>query len=290
MNGASYRPIGLYMKIKFLGTGAAEGVPAIFCNCEYCNKIRFENSGETRTRSQVLIDGCLSIDFPPDAYYHALRFKLELGKLKYIVATHSHMDHFYAHDFILHGYKYAKVSEPVLEIFGDEEVNKVFGECTAREMKKDVAPHLILHKIAPYSRFNAGEYSFLAIPAQHSQTEGCLLYYVEKDGKGYLHLYDTGRIEERAFEYLRDNGAHADLVALDCTFLDYTAGLKSRHMGIEDDMATVAKLKQYGVLKEGARIVITHFSHNCNPTYERIAAVEKQYGVTAAYDGYEIEI
>lgn len=28
------------MKIKYLGTAAAEGVPAIFCRCEVCRKIK----------------------------------------------------------------------------------------------------------------------------------------------------------------------------------------------------------------------------------------------------------
>ena len=28
------------MKIKYLGTAAAEGVPAIFCNCETCKEAR----------------------------------------------------------------------------------------------------------------------------------------------------------------------------------------------------------------------------------------------------------
>ena len=28
------------MKIKYLGTAAAEGVPAIFCDCETCRYVR----------------------------------------------------------------------------------------------------------------------------------------------------------------------------------------------------------------------------------------------------------
>jgi phosphoribosyl 1,2-cyclic phosphodiesterase len=30
----------LFMKLNFLGTAAAEGFPAIFCNCEYCKEAR----------------------------------------------------------------------------------------------------------------------------------------------------------------------------------------------------------------------------------------------------------
>ena len=28
------------MKILYLGTGAAEGVPAVFCNCDTCREAR----------------------------------------------------------------------------------------------------------------------------------------------------------------------------------------------------------------------------------------------------------
>ena len=59
------------MKITYLGTGAAEGIPALFCRCKYCNGVRERGGREVRSRSQIFIDGELSIDFPPDAFYHA---------------------------------------------------------------------------------------------------------------------------------------------------------------------------------------------------------------------------
>ena len=278
------------MKIRFLGTGAAEGVPAMFCNCSYCNSIRKLGEREYRTRSQVLIDDCLSVDFPPEAYAHSLKFNVELGKLKYLLVTHSHMDHFYAHDFILRGYKYAQVEEDKLEIYGNSEVKKVFEECTAREMKNEVAPHISLNEVDFYSEFNVGEYRILALPANHSKTEDCLLYYIEHGGKGYLHFYDTGRVGEGVFVYLKECGAKANLVAFDCTFAEHTGGENSRHMGIEDNMLMKQKLLDYGVIDESTKIVITHFSHNSNPLRERLKEIEEKYNVTAAYDGYETEI
>ena len=51
------------MKIQFLGTAAAEGFPAIFCNCEYCNKARELKGKNIRTRSQAIIDDKILLDF-----------------------------------------------------------------------------------------------------------------------------------------------------------------------------------------------------------------------------------
>ncbi|MDE6677090.1 MAG: hypothetical protein K2K12_05210, partial [Clostridia bacterium] len=98
----------MYMKVTYLGTGAAEGIPALFCQCEYCRGVRARGGKEIRSRAQVLVDGELSIDFPPDAFYHGAAEGIDLSAVKYLLVTHSHMDHFYAQDFILRGYKYAR--------------------------------------------------------------------------------------------------------------------------------------------------------------------------------------
>jgi phosphoribosyl 1,2-cyclic phosphate phosphodiesterase len=43
------------MKIQYLGTAAAEGIPAMFCTCELCRKTARAGSAEARCRSSVLI-------------------------------------------------------------------------------------------------------------------------------------------------------------------------------------------------------------------------------------------
>lgn len=277
------------MKIQFLGTGAAEGFPAMFCNCENCINVLGKQE-EYRTRSQVIIDDCLSIDFPPEAYAHSLKFGIRLSEIKYVLATHSHMDHFYAHDFILRGYKYATLSKPVLEIYGNEEVKKVFDECTAREMKPEVQPHLAFNVIKPYQVLSIGEYKVITLPANHGKTEDTLLFCIEKNGKSYLHLYDTGRISDDAFDFLKSHGVKADAVCFDCTFIEYTAGYNSRHMGIEDGMAMKQKLSERNIINSDTKIIVSHFSHNSNPTKAHLKQIEEKYGLKAAYDGFTIEI
>ena len=278
------------MKIQFLGTGAAEGIPAMFCNCESCINIRKLGENQFRTRSQVIIDDILSIDFPPEAFYHSIKFGVLLTKLKYLLVSHSHMDHFYAHDFILRGYKYAELVEPILEIYGNSEVGKVFSECTAREMKPEVAPHVAFTEVSPYSALNIGGYKVLTLPATHSKTEQALLFYIEKDGKGYLHLYDTGLLEEGIYSFLAENKAHPNVVCFDCTFTDNNYGTSVRHMNIYDNMLVKRKLDENGVTDVNTKYIISHFSHNSNPTLERLKQIKEKFGVTAAYDGYTIEI
>jgi phosphoribosyl 1,2-cyclic phosphate phosphodiesterase len=200
------------------------------------------------------------------------------------------MDHFYAHDFILRGYKYATLEEDKLNIFGNAEVKKVFDECTKREMKEEVSPHISFTTCVPYSEFSFEDYRVLTLPANHSKTEDALLYYIESEGKGYLHLYDTGLFDGSVFYFLQEKGAKVNAVAFDCTFAEKAGGTSARHMGIEDNMILKSELLKRGIIDKNTKIYITHFSHNCNPTREHLKQIEREYSVTAAYDGLQVEI
>ena len=88
------------MKIRYLGTAAAEGWPALFCSCPICTHARTQGGKNLRTRTQAILDGELLIDFPPDTYCHALQYGLELAKVHTLLVTHSHMDHWFPTDLI----------------------------------------------------------------------------------------------------------------------------------------------------------------------------------------------
>lgn len=278
------------MKIQFLGTAAAEGVPSVFCECENCKLIKSLGESEYRTRAQVIIDDCLSIDYPPDAYYHSLKFGVDFSKLKYILATHSHLDHFYAHDFVLRGYKYAKFAQSCLEIYGNSEVKTVFDECTARELREDVKPNLKISVVEPYTELKIGEYRVITLPANHSKKEQALLFYVERDGKGYLHFYDTAQVDDEVFAFLKNANASVDLVCFDCTFLEKYGGVTARHMGIPDNVIMLQRLNDFGIANDKMRVIISHFSHNSCPTSAKLNGIEQEFKVTAAYDGLIEEI
>ena len=80
-------------KIQYWGTAAAEGVPGIFCNCETCRLAREEKGRKIRTRSQILINDDLLVDFGPDTYMHTLRYDFDLSRLPHVLITHPHEDH-----------------------------------------------------------------------------------------------------------------------------------------------------------------------------------------------------
>src|SRR5699024_6157159 len=70
------------MKIHFLGTGAAEGIPNPHCTCDVCEQTRIERGKNIRSRTSVIIDDELKVVEPPDTYYHTIRDRLDLTGLR----------------------------------------------------------------------------------------------------------------------------------------------------------------------------------------------------------------
>lgn len=277
------------MDVRYLGTGAAEGIPALFCRCAYCMAAR--ERGEVRTRTQILIDGELSVDFPPDAFYHAARSGVDFSALRYLLVTHSHMDHFYAGDFVLRGYKYAQgMTSPDLTIYGNGEVLEIFREQTARELKPEIREHIRLVGLRPFEPVTFGGYTVHPLMARHSSKDP-LLFLIEKDSKRVLHLHDTAKLPEEDYAYLSSlKGGACDLINFDCTFLWNRSDEGARHMGLYDSAEVLSRLEEIGLADGRTKRVITHFSHSSEPTAERLARAEKEFGVLAAYDGMQLTI
>ena len=127
------------MKFKYLGTAAAEGFPAVFCNCEYCNAARRKGGKNIRTRSQAVIDDDLLIDFPSDTYAHALYNGLNLGKIKHLLVTHSHMDHFVPQEFELRGICFAHdMPEKEITVYCNDTVKDLFFHINAGKINQNV--------------------------------------------------------------------------------------------------------------------------------------------------------
>ena len=66
------------MKLIFLGTAAAEGVPALFCNCKTCEKTRKLKGKNIRKWSSILINDNLIIDARLGFYAVPQSFKIYL--------------------------------------------------------------------------------------------------------------------------------------------------------------------------------------------------------------------
>ena len=83
------------MRVLFLGTGAAEGYPAIFCECAHCTTARARGGRNLRRRSALLVNDDLLIDMGPDLVASMHATGTNLGRVANMLITHSHGDHFH---------------------------------------------------------------------------------------------------------------------------------------------------------------------------------------------------
>lgn len=274
------------MKLTFNGTAAAEGFPALFCECEHCKKARILGGRNIRTRTSCLIDGQYLFDFPPDVYMHVLHGGLRLSEVRHVIITHSHEDHFQPDELKMKRRPFAYPAEgEVLNIYGNERVRERFSIAGCDdEVNRE---NLKFIRVSPGNTFRAGEAEITPFKADHNnENEICHIYSFSLGGKTILYGHDSGYFPEETWEAL--NGFRFDLVVLDCTFgnIDWDSG----HMGIKADAEVKKRLIETGCCNEKTVFIATHFSHNCAPFHDNMTGMAGEYGFIAAYDGMTIEI
>lgn len=280
------------MKIKFLGTAAAEGFPSIFCNCKYCQKARELKGKNIRTRHQTLIDDKLLIDLPADTYFHALSNELRLDKVKYLILTHSHSDHFYPEELEMKVVPYAHNQQSEnLAIFGGKGTQKIFVETSNTFTVSGFQQKVIFNYIECYKPVEIGDgYRITSLPARHEFGNDARIYIIEKDGKTTLYAHDTGILYDEIYEYIEKNNIYFDFISLDCTNGELLFPDESSHMGFNQIERVLKKLYEINAIDAKTIKYINHFSHNANPIQEVFEAIAKKYDLKVAFDGEEIDI
>ncbi|SDQ15862.1 MBL fold metallo-hydrolase [Virgibacillus salinus] len=269
------------MKIRLLGSAAAEGIPAIFCRCELCQKAKELGGKDIRTRTSALVDDNLKIDFPPDTFMHVLRDGDMISDFEHLIITHTHHDHFYPEDIRMRTPDFAKDFGDVVNIYGNENVVQRCHETLENEKE--------YFNIAPVQAFTTNEIGgklITPLPADHKPDENSFIYFIEKEGKTCLYGHDTGVFPEETFNWLAQR-------VIDIAILDCTNGLidrKTIHMNIEAVKDTKAKFAELGVLHEKSRVVATHFSHNCGLLHDDLEKLLVPFGIDVAYDGMELQV
>ena len=270
------------MKIKYLGTAAAEGFPAIFCNCEYCREARRLGGKNIRTRSQTLIDESLLIDLPADTYHHFLAGGIEGDKIKYLLITHSHSDHLYLSNLYMRGGAYSHdMREENLTVFAAGEAYEKLSACQFR------CTELVL--ISPFESVTLDGYEITALPARHGGGTIGAVNYIIKGDKTLLYLHDTGFPYEETLDFIKERGFVFDMVSYDCTNVMIPITNEGSHMGIPNDIELQERLLSMGAVTDKTVSVINHFSHNGNPLHDNLTELVGDKNFLVSYDGMEIE-
>ncbi len=274
------------MKIKLYGTAAAEGIPALFCNCEVCLNAQDLKGKDVRTRTQALVDDTVLIDFPGDTYYHKAHQGLPLTDLEHLVITHSHHDHFFPEDLMMRLSAYANEIKSPLTVYGSNTVKEGYERAQGLESKEE--SRLKFQEVFEYEDFNVSDYVFTPLVANHGNNETCFLYEIKRNGKNILFAHDTGAFVKSVWTHWKEHKPYFDLIIFDCTHQSSEGA--SNHMGFKDNLAMREIMLKEEYVDDKTQFVLTHFSHNGGLNHKEINEWADEHGFICAYDGIEIEV
>ncbi len=283
--------------ITILGSAAAEGIPAIFCNCRVCKAAWKHGGKDFRSRAAYKLNEHVRVDFGPDSLWQEQRFRLHSENLRHLFITHAHEDHLYCDLLNYRTPGFSVVPEDaVLRIYGSRE--------TISRIEKHFAGHP--HSDGEYGRFRlqlvaleafqsidlpGEDMTFIPLPANHmadAPPGAALIYAIRFGTRNLLLANDTGYFPEETWKFIENSQLRFDLVISDCTsaVLDQRDG----HMGGKYVLAARQRLEDSGRLTPGSQYVVNHFSHNGQAMHTELEAHFNPHGIAVGFDGMEIEI
>ena len=272
------------MKLTYLGTAAAEGFPAVFCNCKYCVEARRLKGKNIRTRSQSIVNDDLLIDLPADTYHHFLTNDIDGYKIKYLLVTHSHQDHLYLDELKMRHSPYAHEMEAEkLDVYCGR---GAYDKITANGPIENVSVTLL----EAYKTTVVGDYEITPLPARHYKGDGAFIYLISANNKTVLYAHDTGYFYDEVIAYLKDNNIKLDMISFDCTNIDLPIPDDGSHMGLDNIERLTRVLVENGNITASTVKFINHFSHNANPTHHVLEKRVENMGLNVSYDGCVVTV
>jgi phosphoribosyl 1,2-cyclic phosphate phosphodiesterase len=276
------------MKIFFLGTGAAEGLPAIFCDCPVCLAARQQGGKDRRTRCSVLVDNVIKIDLPPDTLAHVHAYpQIDLAKLQHLLFTHSHDDHFAVRELQYLSPNFAPCRKGPLNVWATAElIHKMMPEM---DHFYERAP-LRFYSVLPFDPVPVAHLEVTPITAHHKQDELCLNYLLKdtrNTGKTVLYACDTGWYDPPTWDYLTTQ--QVDCVIIECG-KGNSRNTYEGHLNINEVIRVRTRLIEDGVIKTDTPFYLTHIAHTGLLLHEEMESLVAPHNMQVAYDGLEIEV
>ena len=223
------------MRVTFLGTGAAGGVPLYGCTCLACERARTEPQFVRRPCSALIESGGTRVLI--DAGLMDLHERFEPSSLDAIVLTHYHPDHVQGLFHLRWG-----TGQPI----------RVYGPPDS-EGCADLFKHpgvLAFENVHKFEAFKVGALRLTPLPLVHSKPT--LGYAIEgTQGQRFAYLTDTLGLPPKSAEFLRTWG-NFDM-AIDCSYPPQPA--PKNHNDWDVALACA--------IQTGARATwLTHISHS----------------------------
>ncbi len=287
------------MKLRFLGTGAAEGVPAMYCRCQACMTARTQGGKDIRTRSSFRIGSRYQIDLGPDANWQMHRLGTDMYDVEHLFITHTHEDHFQLQEIVAKtmSREFGTNGKP-LDIYVSLPAWQWLNTLMPVLYKKDEYEHPIfaeqfrVHALAYFQIYPIGELLVETLKGGHVVRDGrerAMHYLIHlPDKRRLLYALDTGWFPEETWTFLQQK--QLDILILDCTFGVRTdrPAYPDGHLDVASFVKTLERLADMGTIDTTTRIVATHINPHQGALHDALQKRfdETPFHVTVAYDGY----
>lgn len=256
------------MKITFMGTGAAEAIPAIGCQCLHCREARLKGGRMARKRSSVLIklkDANILLDSHPEIQQTLNKYNI--NDIKAIFLSHRHFDHTSG----LHEFKFWNKT---INFYGGKDVIPIAKKYVKSEERK-INKNFHFYELKDKQAVNLKNLKIIPFEVEHKVPTFGFLF--EENGKKLMHFSDsTARLSYWQIEQMQK----ANIVVFHTTTYDKIA---SDHISVKDVLNLISRYKI-------ENIVLTHINHK-NLTHQKLVRKLSPYSnIVVAYDGLEITI
>lgn len=256
------------MRITFLGTGAAEGIPAIGCECPHCQRARREDGKLQRERNALCVElpgYTLLIEVPPDI--RTLINEYGITHLDGLLATRARYDH-------IGGLVEFEYWPERLDLLAEDHLY----EHIRQEHWSPYLERIVFH-IPYYPGTPLYFDKFLLLPFAVRRREPIFGVLLQEPERGVRVVY-TSDTPNRLTNYARHLMRGADLLIVNTPTFEPP----------KEDHITVTEAIRLHRDVEAKRMILTYISHNNKPHDDLEAFLRPYSGVEVAYDGMTVEI
>lgn len=283
------------MFLKLLGSAAAEGWPATFCDCEACREARRRGGKNIRRRTTYQLGDTVHVDWGPDSYNSMISFGLDYAPLQHLFITHAHQDHWCPEELAWRRRGYSRIPEGShLAIYGNSHVEETL--LKANPSLDDIAAEF--RAVKPYEAIELGpDFTAYGFTASHStDDELALNYLLMYQGRGLVIGNDTGWWIPESWDFLQS--FPLSVVVMDCTSGPLGTGPRDKntswvgthHLNCEWVVEVRDELARRGALMADHTFIANHFSHNGGWLHEQLEEFFTPKGILVGYDGLEVQL
>ena len=279
---------------EFWGTGAAEGIPAPFCQCEVCREARELKGKYQRMRSCFRLSDKMMLDLGADAVAQSMKYG-DLTDVEHVLISHTHDDHLNPH--MLMEAMWSKKFRKTLHYYFTEEAFEIVNKWKEHAwiLKGKVANWeeegiVAFHQLKFGETYKIDDMKVTPFPGTH-----------RGNIESYSAMYLVELPDKRTLFYGLDSGAYLpetinalSKVKVDIFISEATGGVQDSkqdsHMCLQQVRDLTDKLYHQGTLHDNSCIYLSHINHRSSHLQMERRTEQLQFPVKAivAWDGLRI--